>query len=91
MRTIFAVWFAVILTDLSPATAAGGFFGFCGPGCHATVRSMCVVDGWGRGATVSNECPVTTRPRPPCPPGYVWSRSFQACKLTVRDWVGGSY
>ena len=87
MRTLFAVLFAVILSDLSPASAANS----CGPGCHATVRGACVVDGWGRGATVSNECPVTTRPRPPCPHGYVWSRSFRACKLTVRDWVGGSF
>src|ERR1700745_1485466 len=85
MRTLFGVLFAVILTGLSPATAADG----CGPGCHATVSGACVVDGWGRGATVSNECPVTTRPRPPCPFGYVWSARFQACKLTVKDWTGG--
>jgi hypothetical protein len=85
MRTLFGFLFAVILVSLSPAIAADG----CGPGCHALFSGACVVDGWGRGAAVSNECPVTTRQRPPCPPGFVWSRSFQACKQTVRDWLGG--
>ena len=84
MRTLFRVLVAVMLTSLSPAIAADG----CGPGCHATFMGACVVDGWGRGTTITNECPVTTRARPPCPPGFVWSRSFHACKQTVRDWVG---
>jgi hypothetical protein len=87
MRTLSGALFAVILIGLSPATAADG----CGPGCHATITGACVVDGWGRGATVSNECPVTTRPRPFCPPGFIWSRSFQACKQTVRDWIGPGF
>jgi hypothetical protein len=86
MRTLFGGFFAVILVGLSPAIAADG----CGAGCSATVSGACVVDGWGRGATVWNECPVTTRPRPRCPSGFVWSRSFQACKQTVQDWIGGS-
>jgi hypothetical protein len=85
MRTLFGVLLAVILTGLlSRATAADG----CGPGCHALFMGACVVDGWGRQATVSNECTVTTRARPHCPPGFIWSRSFGACKQTVEDWVG---
>ena len=84
MRTLFGGLFAVILAGLSPVAAADG----CGPGCHALLSGACVVHGWGTGAIISNECPVTTRPRPPCPPGFVWSRSFQACKQTVRDWIG---
>jgi hypothetical protein len=82
MRTLFGILFAAVLASLSPAAAADG----CGVGCHATASGACVIDGWGR-STISNECPVTTRPRPPCPFGYVWSRSFGACKLTVRDWI----
>ena len=86
MRT-FAILLAVILSGFIPAAAAA--FGFCGPGCHSTISGACVVDGWGTGANVWNECPVTTRPRPFCPPGFIWSRSFQACKQTVKDWIGG--
>ncbi len=85
MRAQFGVLFAVIIVGLSPATAADG----CGPGCRATISGSCVVDGLGfLPPDVTNECPVTTRPRPSCPPGFVWSRSFQACKQTVRDWIG---
>jgi hypothetical protein len=83
MRTLFGVLFVVILTGLSPATAADG----CGTGCHATVSGACVVDGWGTGAKVWNECPVTTRARPFCPPGYYWKPRFKACAQTVRDWL----
>jgi len=36
----------------------------CGVGCHASVAGACVVDGWG---TVRNECPIGSRPLPPCP------------------------
>jgi len=32
--------------------------------------------------------PCHRTPGPFCPPGFVWSRSFQACKQTVRDLVG---
>jgi hypothetical protein len=81
---MFAILLAVILSGFIPAAAAA--FG-CGPGCHSTINGACVVDGWGTGANVRNECPVTTRPRPYCPPTFVWSRSFQACKQTVRDWL----
>ena len=82
MKT-FAVLFAVTLCSLSPATAADG----CGPGCHATISGACVVDGWGTGAKVRNECPVTSRPRPPCPFGFIWKPGFRACAQTVKDWI----
>ena len=83
MRT-FAILLAVILSGFIPAAAAA--FG-CGPGCHSTISGGCVVDGWGTGAKVWNECPVTTRPRPPCPIGYVWKPRQRACGQTVKDWL----
>jgi hypothetical protein len=49
------------------AKAADG----CGPGCHTAPQGGCVIDGWTSGAR-SNECPVTSRPRTPCGPGYRW-------------------
>jgi hypothetical protein len=68
----------------SPANA----FDSCGPGCHATVYGACVVDGWGTGARVRNECPATSHPRPPCGgPDYVWSARKQACFPRVKDWL----
>ena len=82
MRT-FAILLAVILSSFIPAAAANG----CGPGCHSTISGGCVVDGWGTGARVWNECPVTTRPRPPCPIGYVWKPRQRACGQTVKDWL----
>jgi hypothetical protein len=33
----------------------------CGTGCHATIAGACVVDGWGTGKKVWNECPATSR------------------------------
>jgi hypothetical protein len=62
-----AVLLAGSLSMFGAAYAADG----CGPGCHATWEGECVIDGWTRGAA-PNECPVTTRLRPPCRPGYVW-------------------
>ena len=81
MRTL-AVLFAITLFGMSTATATDG----CGPGCHAAERGGCVVDGWGTGAKVWNECPVTTRSRPPCGVGYIWKPRFRACAQTVKDW-----
>jgi hypothetical protein len=73
MRTLFvAVLFAGSVSIFGTANAADG----CGPGCHSAPYGGCVVDGWGP-ARVRNECPVGTRPRPPCPFGYVWR--FAAC------------
>jgi len=87
MRTLamgmLAVLLAAILSSSIPAAA-----GFCGPGCHMTISGACVVDGWGTGANIRNECPVTTRPRPPCPIGYEWRPRQQACGQTVKDWIG---
>ena len=53
----------------------------CGIGCRATASGACVVDGWGTGAPVWNECPAGTRPRPPCGEGYFWSKRHRACFL----------
>jgi hypothetical protein len=49
----------------------------CGPGCHNAVNGGCVVDGWGAGVRVFNECPAGAKPRRPCPTRYVWK--FKAC------------
>ncbi|UVO34029.1 hypothetical protein KUL72_21200 [Bradyrhizobium arachidis] len=60
----------------------------CGPGCHPTIAGVCVVDGWGTGARVRNECPATSRPRPPCGGSdYVWSQRKQACFPKAKDWI----
>jgi len=70
------------------AVTAAKADGLCGPGCHTSMFGACVVDGWETGARVWNECPVTTRPRPPCGgAGYVWSRRKQACFPRVKDWL----
>ena len=74
--------FAVNLS-IVPANAADG----CGPGCHATVYGACVVDGWGTGARVWNECPAGARPRPPCGNGFLWSPRKRACFQTSKDWL----
>ncbi|WP_375790071.1 GCG_CRPN prefix-to-repeats domain-containing protein [Bradyrhizobium sp. Pha-3] len=67
-----------------PANAAEG----CGTGCHRTLNGACVIDGWGTGARVRNECPATSRPRPPCDGGgFVWRRDLQACSQTTKDWL----
>jgi hypothetical protein len=75
---------ATIACSFVPSAATG----FCGPGCHMTISGACVVDGWGTGANIRNECPVTTRPRPSCPFGYEWKPRQQACGQTVKDWIG---
>lgn len=70
------------------AISAANADGLCGPGCHPTVAGACVVDGWGTGARVWNECPATTRPRPPCGGSdYVWSQRKHACFPRVKDWI----
>jgi hypothetical protein len=70
-----AVLFVGSLSILGAANAADG----CGPGCHGTAYGACVVDGWGSGAALWNECPAGARPRPPCGEGYVWRSGFRAC------------
>jgi hypothetical protein len=82
MRTL-TILFAVTLSSIGPATAADG----CGPGCHSTVSGACAVDGWGTGARIWNECPVTTRARLPCPRGFIWKPRIRACGQTVKDWL----
>jgi hypothetical protein len=79
---------AVIVTALAvsgvvEAYAADG----CGEGCHRTSGGACAVDGWGTGAKVRNECPVTSRPRPTSGNrDFVWDRTKQACFQNPRDW-----
>lgn len=72
---VVAVLFVGSLSILGAANAADG----CGPGCHGTAYGACVVDGWGSGAALWNECPAGARPRPPCGEGYVWRSGFRAC------------
>jgi hypothetical protein len=63
MRNLLvAVLLAVAVLAVYVSRAEAG----CGRGCHITISGACVVDGWG---TVRNECPVPSRPRPPCPFG----------------------
>ncbi len=79
MRNLFiAALFAAAIPGISAANAADG----CGAGCYAAPRGGCVVNGWSIAATggVSNECPVWTRPRRPCPYGYSWK--FGACFMS---------
>lgn len=73
---------AFALSVVGGAHAADG----CGTGCRATVGGPCVVDGWGTGTKVRNECPVTSRPRPPCGRDFVWDRTMRACFQNNRDW-----
>jgi hypothetical protein len=55
MKNLFvAVLFAGSLSLFGAANAADG----CGPGCHSAPNGGCVVDGWGTGARVRNECPA---------------------------------
>jgi len=56
---------------------AGSAKAWCGPGCHVSLYGACVVDGWG---TIRNECPVPSRPVPPCPFGLKWKHG--ACMPT---------
>ena len=76
----------LLLATIGTARAADG----CGIGCHATWAGACVVDGWGTGAPVRNECPATSRPRPPCGGGdFVWDKRKKACFQRSSDWLGG--
>jgi len=76
MRALFIpLLLAANLATTGLASAADG----CGPGCHATVYGACVVDGWGSGVRVWNECPAGSQPRRPCPSGYAWRSSMRAC------------
>jgi hypothetical protein len=75
MRTILIAALFTIVASVGPADAADG----CGPGCHSTAGGACVVDGWGTGAPLLNECPAGAHPRPPCARGYVWRANMRAC------------
>jgi hypothetical protein len=76
MRSLFAaVLFAAGFASAGIANATET----CGPGCHSAPNGGCVVDGWGTGARVWNECPAGARPRPPCGPDYVWRPRLRAC------------
>ena len=79
---------AAISVLLLGAVTAASADGLCGPGCHTSTFGACVVDGWETGARVWNECPVTTRPHPPCGGAdYVWSQRKHACVPRVKDWL----
>lgn len=54
MRTFLIAALFAIVAGIGPANAADG----CGPGCHSTPGGACVVDGWGTGARIWNECPA---------------------------------
>jgi hypothetical protein len=74
MRRVFAAVLSITgVFVFSAANAADG----CGPGCHGSLSGACVVDGWGAGVRVFNECPAGARPSRPCPGRYVWK--FKAC------------
>jgi hypothetical protein len=73
MRTLVAVLFAATLASIGTANAG------CGPGCHVARYGGCVVDGWGTGAPVWNECPAGARPRPPCYYPFTWRPRYRAC------------
>jgi len=82
MRKLFAVVLLAGMATGSGVANAGVFFPRlfeCGAGCHSTPGGGCVVDGWGMGTRVRNECPVGARPRPPCGPGYYWRPNLKAC------------
>jgi hypothetical protein len=70
---------AMVVAFLLLGAGSAAAFDDCGPGCHATIFGACVVDGWGTGARVRNECPAGARPRPPCARDYFWSRQMHAC------------
>jgi hypothetical protein len=75
MKTVLIVALFAIFPGIGSASAADG----CGPGCHSTSGGACVVDGWGTGAHVRNECPAGASPRPACGGGYVWRPRMRAC------------
>jgi hypothetical protein len=74
-KTILVVLLAVGVSRFDVANATDE----CGPGCHPTSQGACIVDGWGSGAPIWNECPAGARPRPPCGTGYVWRPRLRAC------------
>jgi hypothetical protein len=76
MRALFVT--TLLVATLSGVGLASAFNG-CGVGCHPTIYGACVVDGWGSGVRVRNECPAGAQPRPPCPAGFVWHRAMRAC------------
>ncbi len=76
MRTLLC---AVLFAGMLVCTGAARAFDGCGPGCHATIYGACVVDRWGTGARVWNECPAGARPHPPCTYPYVWRKRYHAC------------
>ena len=78
MRTLVAVLFASTFASIGMANAADG----CGPGCHMARNGGCVIDGWGTGASLWNECPAGARPRPPCYYPFVWRPRYRACFAT---------
>ena len=75
MKVVLAVLFAATVSNFNVANAADG----CGPGCHSAPNGGCVVDGWGTGARVWNECPAGAQSRPPCGAGYAWRPRYRAC------------
>jgi hypothetical protein len=75
MKTFLIAALFALAAGMGAASAADG----CGPGCHSTAGGACVVDGWGTGARIWNECPAGAQPRPPCSGGYVWRASKRAC------------
>ena len=76
MRSFFAaILFAATFASVGVTNAAES----CGPGCHNAPNGGCVVDGWGTGARVWNECPAGARPRPPCSYDYAWRPRLRAC------------
>jgi hypothetical protein len=74
-KTVLVVLFVVGVSRFDVANATDE----CGPGCHPTSQGACIVDGWGSGAPIWNECPAGARPRPPCGTGYVWRPRLRAC------------
>ncbi|WP_316224998.1 MULTISPECIES: GCG_CRPN prefix-to-repeats domain-containing protein [unclassified Bradyrhizobium] len=77
-RLFLSVLFtSALIAGVGSARAADG----CGPGCHAGSNGGCMVDGWDRGAPVWNECPAGIQPRPPCGPGFAWSKRDRACRI----------
>jgi hypothetical protein len=76
MKALFGT---VLLTVALAGTGPASAFDECGPGCHASAQGACVVDGWGTGIRIWNECPAGAHPRPPCPRDYAWHRALRAC------------
>jgi hypothetical protein len=75
MKTFLIAALFAIVPSIGPTNAADG----CGPGCRSTSGGACVVDGWGTGAAIWNECPVGAHARPPCGYGYDWRPRMRAC------------